>query len=231
MNNEDLYQRIVTAKEDEDFKDIFSSLNLYEGYSYIDQIECNEDTKNKLIRYTAYCYTYNSSMLRKHKDDRTSTKISVMQKVGIEPTTEFAIAILKCKDENFNAYVKWWLHELHDLLWAVYISGIDFIEDQLMFVREGLHIEYTGDNAKMAALFIKNVKKDSELKAKAYFNARKAIEQIDADKKEIERKLEFLEGHVKKEIPEFFEGKVNWAELMIQKKKSRINNSHLKAIV
>ncbi len=218
----DLYDRIVNADEDEDFAAVFSSLNL-KGWKPLNDIGENVLYRNKVVRYIAYAYSYQSRMLRASKD-RWEVKKKIAEKVGID-TDDFGV--LKNQDLNVNAFIKWYLDENEHPLWAAYISGKDFVADQLMLVREGLFVQYTGDNEKEMAKFIKNVKKDSELRSKAYFNARKAIEQLNQDERELEKAHEYLEGIVKKEVPEFFEGNLNWAEYQAHKLKKQ-NESNKK---
>lgn len=206
MNN-DLYSRIVNAGEDEIFADIFSSLNL-KGWQCLNEIGENEIYRNKVVRYVALAYSYQSRMLRSSKD-RWDVKKKIAEKVGIDISD---YGVLKNQDINVNSFIKWYLDENEHPLWATYISGRDFVADQLMIAREGLFIEYVVSTPKEEAQIIKTVKKDSDLKSKAYFSARKAIEQLNKDEKELEKALEYLEGVVKKEVPEFFEGNINWAE-------------------
>lgn len=221
--NKDLYTRIVNATEDEIFSDIFSSLNL-KGWQALNDIGENEMYRNKVVRYVAYAYSYQSRMLRVSKD-RWEVKKKIAEKVGIDASD---FGVLKNQDININAFVRWYLDENEHPLWATYISGKDFVADQLMIVREGLFIEYVVSTTKEESQIIKSVKKDSEIKSKAYFNARKAIEQLNQDEKALEKAFEYLEEIVKKEVPEFMEGNVNWAERQAHKIRNQKNESNKK---
>lgn len=217
-----LYERIVNCGEDESLRDIFSSLNLADGYGIMDKIDAKDHVKDRLIKYVAYVYSYQSPMLK--SKDVTENKKKVLQKVGLDSTGDFAVAVIKNQDENLNLYIRWWLDVNEDADWALYTSGQDFVADQLLFVREGLDIKWTGDDPKKAQWFIKNVKKDSDLKAKAWFNADKAIERLKEIRKSLDVKYEFLEGVVKKDVPEYFEGTMNWAERRAKKNREKHNH-------
>lgn len=227
MNSKTLYERIINASDP--LRDIFYSLNLADGYGIIDAMEVGDDVKDKVIKYVTLCYSYQSPMLK--SKDANENKRKILNKVELHGTDAFITSIIKNQDENINLYIRWWLDINEDPDWALYTSGLDFVADQLLFVREGLNITYTGDNPKGAALFIKNVKKDSDLKAKAWFNADKAIDRLKEIKKSLDMKYEFLEGVVKKDVPEFFEGTLNWAERRAKKNRekqyaSSTKNSH-----
>lgn len=217
------YERIVNCG-DEPLRDIFSSLNYGDGYAIMDRLDISDKAKDKIIKYVVYCYSYQSPMLK--SKDTTENKKKILSKVHFDSTADLAEStIIKNQDENINFFIKWWLDANDDPDWALYISGMDFVADQLLFVREGLQITYTGDNPKEASAFIKNTKKDSELKAKAFFNACKAIDKLKELRKSLDIKFEFLEGLVKKDVPEFFEGTMNWAERRAKKNKEKYESS------
>lgn len=221
--NDTLYSRITTAKESESFRDIFQALNL-NGFQYLEEVSCDDDTRNKIVRYVAYCYSFQSQFVQTSKD-RQESKEKVVRKVGLDPNDKLTKSILNLHEENVNQYVQWYLDENEDPLWTTYVSGLDFVSDQMRFVREGLHIVYTGDNARGASNFIKSVKKDSELKAKAYFNARQAIDQLAADKKELDKRNSAIEKIIKEEVPDFLDRHMNIQEYMVARFRKK-NTQH-----
>jgi len=223
--NTTFYERIVNCGEDESLRDIFNSLNFSDGYGIIDRLKESDDAKDRIIKYVVYCYSYQSPMLK--SKDVTENKKKILHKVGLSGS-KVSELIIKNQDENINYFIRWWLEVNEDTDWALYSSGMDFVADQLLFVREGLHITYTGDDPKKAASFIKNVKKDSDLKAKAWFNADKAIERLKEIKKALDIRHEFLEGVVRKDVPEFFEGTINWAERQAKKNREKQYNESRK---
>lgn len=224
MNNLPLYERITTASEDESFRNIFQSLNL-SGFQYLEAVETDDDTRNKIVRFVCYSYSFQSSLLQPTKD-RNEVKQQIARKVGLKLTDQLTKDIFKMQDENVNQFVKWYLDENYDPLWATYISGLDFVADQLQFVREGLKITYTGDNPKAAANFIKAVKKDSDLKSKAFFAAREAVTQLEADKRELDKRHNPLEKILKEEMPSYFNGSMNTQEVMVKRFRNRNNNAN-----
>jgi hypothetical protein len=201
--NKDLFSRIVNADEDEKFQEIFASLNLI-GYEILDKLECNTDTKNRLVKYTALAYSFQSPMLKIHRDDRIKNKIAILRKVGIDTESDFIKSIINNEDENVRNYISWWLETNSDPLESAYFATRDAYSFQLRFATEGFNVTFMGDNAKDMVKAIKSAGKEADSMAKALFNARKMLEQIESDEKEIQRRYDFLDGIIKKEVPEFF---------------------------
>lgn len=209
--NKDLFNRIVNANEDDQFSEIFASLNL-NGYAILDKLECNTDTKNRLVRYTSFAYSFQSPMLKINRDDRTKSKIAILRKVGIDTDSDFIKAIIKNEEEKFQEYINWWLNVNSDPLEQQYFAGLELVTELTKFIMEGINVNFTGDDPKEAAFFIKMVKKDFDLKAKSYFNLEKVINNLEKTEKELQRRYDFLDGIIKKEAPDFFGTHKNRAE-------------------
>ena len=217
--NDNLYERIVNADEKESLRDIFASLNLFDGYAIIDRLEHSDGVKDKIIKYICFCYSYQSPLLK--SKDEIANKKKILDKVGLEGTNDFINLIINNQDENINMFIGWWLDINDDPDWDLYISIRDFIADQLLFIREGLFLVFTGDDPKKAQWFMKNLKKDIELKGKAMQNVYKASEMLKDLKKKLDVKYEFLESKVKKDVSEFFGGSTNWAERRAKKNREK----------
>lgn len=240
---EGLIHRITSAKKSESLRDIFYSLNLGNGYDLLNEkdfgfelsildgflyLKDKNDFFDKIIRYVAYAYSYDSTLFRRSKD-RDENKSHIAKHVGLETTQPLIQELLKNEIPCVNEYIMWWLKETQDPLIARYLSGLDLESEKLKIVREGLRLSFKANDLKEMDVFVKMITKDSKLKTQAFFDAVKIREQADKDYTEYQRKYEALENIVKKEVPNAFDGKGNIAEWLAnqneKKAKQKSSNS------
>lgn len=218
--NEGLYKRIASAK-DESFRDIFDSLNL-DGYKYIDILKFDDVTKDKIVKYVALAYSYESPLIRKSKE-RRENKSTILKRVGLDLSEDYVKEIFANRNENVNHFISWWFIETQHPLWQTYLSAVDLSAELFEFARTGLQIDFTGD-AKGLKAFMKQMKSDIELKGKAHVLARKISAEAETDLKELQSMYELPENIINDEVPMTFEGSRNMAEFLAKKYRQKNEN-------
>ena len=227
MMDDSLYLRMVCAKDDESFEDIFTSLGIFDGYKILLNVATNTLTRDKIIRYVAYAYSYASPAIRKSKD-RTENKKAICKKVGLAISDPLIEEILKNKNADVNKYIGWWFEETAHPLWASYLNGMEVSSQLFEFARTGLEIEFSVSEAKMLRMILRNSKDAVKAKAEAQLNARKILSVAEEDYKELQKIYELPEKIMKDEVPEFFGGSRNMAEYLAKQNRNRNEGSRAK---
>lgn len=208
-----LFESITELNFEDDFELHFQILNLSKGWKLISKLECDRVTLNKLVRYVAYAYSYDSKLLRKKKD-RNENKMNIISVLEIDCDT-YVLECVQNKNSDFNRYVSWYLRESADREFAIIISAEDLLFDLLETSRDGVEKVVTAKDEKQAEKVMRSfTKMEVILKAEAYDRAMKIKSSIESQTKSIEKNYDYLKGVVRDEGIEMPDN-LNWAEKMV----------------
>ncbi len=223
---QNLYDRLTTSK-DEPFRDIFASLNL-SGYALLDDINCDDELKDNIVRYIIFAYSYDSEMLRTHKE-RSKVKELIANKVGLSLIDRLVIDVLKNKNAPTQKFITWWLNEYEHPLWRRYISGLDLEAEKLEIMRTGLDMTISGTTKEIERA-VKQLTKDSKLKTQAFQDVVLIRKQLDEDKAKLDQTQGFMEGIIKKEVPEAIGIYDSWAEYLVAKNSQKSSSPKINLV-
>lgn len=214
-----LFEAINDISVDDDFSVHFSYLNLSKGWNLIKKIEADQTTRNKLIKYVALCYSYESPLLRKKKE-RWSNKIAVCDMLQLDMDS-YVLGCIENKNDEFNRYISWWLRTSQDREFALVISAEDLMYELLEVARQGIEKKIVATSSKDAERALKIFSKTEVIiKADAFDRAMKVKENIESQLKTLEKNYEYLYKAVKEDSPDI-SGNMNWAELMVIRSRNR----------
>jgi len=213
-----LFESISELSVSDSFELHFKILGLEKGWTLIDKLECEDEIKNKLIKYVCYAYSYESPLLKKHKDRfELKTKICEFVELNID---DFILDCIRNQNSAFVKYITWYLREAKDRDSAIMISLEDSMFALLELARDGidykLNITSAKDAERALKIFLKN---EVLIKGQAIKQAMDLKNQIEGLQKKLEKNYEYLYNAIKSESAELASN-LGWAERSVLRRKN-----------
>lgn len=214
-----LFESISELNVNDSFELHFKILGLTKGYELIDKLECEEDTKKRLIQYTNYAYSYESPLLKKHKD-RFELKTKICEFVELE-VNDFVLDCIRNQNAQFVKFITWYLREAKDRDSAIMLSLEDSMFALLELAREGINFNVTASSAKDTERALKIfVKNEVLIKGEAINSAMKLKSQIESLQSKLEKNYEYLYKAIKTESQSLADN-IPWPERMVLKRRQQ----------
>lgn len=214
-----LFESISEINLSNDFEIQFNVLGLLSGWKIIDKLECDDEVKKKLIKYTAFAYSYESPLLKKHKD-RFELKTKICEFVELE-IDDFILDCIRNQNPQFVKFITWYLREAKDRDSAIMISLEDSMFALLELARDGidykLNITSAKDAERALKIFLKN---EVLIKGQAIKQAMDLKNQIEGLQKKLEKNYEYLYNSIKSESVELASN-LGWAERQVLKRRNQ----------
>lgn len=214
-----LFESISEINLSNDFEIQFNVLGLLSGWKIIDKLECDDEVKKKLIKYTAFAYSYESPLLKKHKD-RFELKTKICEFVELE-IDDFILDCIRNQNPQFVKFITWYLREAKDRDSAIMISLEDSMFALLELARDGidykLNITSAKDAERALKIFLKN---EVLIKGQAIKQAMDLKNQIEGLQKKLEKNYEYLYNAIKSESVELASN-LGWAERQVLKRRQQ----------
>ncbi len=214
-----LFDAISTLDVSEDFSIHFQSMNLNKGWKLMEELDCSDMVKNLLVKYVAFCYSYESPLLKK-KRERLENKLNVCNYLELE-VNDFVLECVQNANTKFNKYISWYLRESQDRDFALLISAEDLYFELLEVSRNGIEKVVIAKDEKTAEKVMKMFGRvEINEKAKAYEQAMKVKASMESQERQLEKNYEYLHKTLKNESNEFANS-LGWAERQVLKRKNQ----------
>lgn len=214
-----LFETLTEISLQDDMSIHFKILNIEKGWELIDKLKCDDQTKNKLVHYVCYAYSFESKLLKKRRD-RFECKKAICDFLDLY-IDSFVLKCLQNTDSDFGKYVTWWLRENRDRDSAILISLEDALFQLLELSRQGIDFTVTASSAKDTERALKIFAKTEVLiKGDALKKAMEIKQQIESLQSKLEKNYEYLYKTVREESEDLAQN-LNWAEKMVLRKRNQ----------